>query len=115
MNFRNISIDISIFSSKDHSPLGSGMRLGTNTVSSSTKFKEDFVFPSKIHILHYWKQERLYMLKGRAAVRFLKIGTPKVMTLLVLKWKCLEELQIRGDIEDNSKIIFLISEQKHIL
>ena len=58
------------------------MRLGTNTVSSSTKFKEDFVFPSKIHILHYWKQERLYMLKGRAAVRFLKIGTPKVMALL---------------------------------
>ena len=29
--------------------------------------------------------------------------------------KKLSELQIRGGIEDNSKIIFLISQQKHIL
>ena len=37
--------------------------------------------------------------------------------LLCIKYEelILPELQIRGGIEDNSKIIFLISQQKHML
>ena len=42
-----------------------------------------------------------------SCVKILKILTPKIFTLT--------ELQIRGDMEDTSKIIFLISQWKHIL
>ena len=40
---------------------------------------------------------------------------PSVLKITIILFNNPPELQIRGGIEDNSKIIFLISQQKHIL
>ena len=54
------------------------------------------------------------------SLKILKVGTPKIITLIVLNMEQLRftlqsELQIKGGVEDNSKIIFVISQRKHML
>ena len=62
----------------------------------------------------------LKIYRRKTSLKILKVGTPKIIAIIVLNMEQFgftlqSELEIRGSIENNSKIIFLISQRKHML